>query len=41
MPLSDHSQRPIDDAYVRSLEPEAWRGLLWRLLRISGKRGTG
>ena len=32
MHLSDHSFRQIDDAYVRSLEPEALRGLLLRLL---------
>jgi transposase len=32
MHLSDHSLRQIDDAYVRSLEPEALRELLLRLL---------
>jgi hypothetical protein len=32
MHLSDHSLRPIDDAYLRSLEPEALRGLSVRLL---------
>jgi transposase len=32
MHLSDHSLRQIDDVYVRSLEPVAWRGLLLRLL---------
>jgi transposase len=30
--LSDHSLRQIDDAYLRSLEPEALRGLSSRLL---------
>ena len=32
MHLSDHSLRPIDDAYLQSLEPEALRGLSLRLL---------
>lgn len=32
MHLSDHHLRQIDDAYVRSLDPEALRGLLLRLL---------
>ena len=32
MHLSDHSLRQIDDAYVRSFEPEALRGLSLRLL---------
>ncbi len=32
MHLSDHSLRQIDDAYVRSLDPEALRGLSLRLL---------
>ena len=32
MHLSDHSLRQIDDAYLRSLEPEALRGLSSRLL---------
>jgi transposase len=32
MHLSDHSLRQIDDAYVRSLDPEALRELLLRLL---------
>ena len=32
MHLSDHSLRQIDDAYLRSLEPEALRGLSLRLL---------
>ena len=32
MHLSDHSLRQIDDAYIRSLDPEALRGLSLRLL---------
>ena len=32
MHLSDHSLRQMDDAYVRSLDPEALRGLSLRLL---------
>src|SRR5512144_130397 len=32
MPLSDHSLRQIDDAYLQSLEPAALRGLSLRLL---------
>ena len=32
MHLSDHSLRQIDDAYVRSLDPETLRGLSLRLL---------
>lgn len=39
MPLSDHSLRQIDDAYVRSLDLEALRGLsLWLLADLKGAR---